>query len=93
MITSLRLAAKVNEEEEVGVHGSRLWAAFEVEECNTGALRLPEKAVSLGMLGMLENSLTSQDLCSPFSSLIAPQTPTNGHLEQLNPPGPADPEA
>lgn len=58
-----------------------------------GALRLPEKSVSLGMLGMLENSLTSQDLCCSFFSFIAPQDPTNGHLEQLNSPGPADPEA
>nr|XP_025850648.1 cyclin-I2 [Vulpes vulpes] len=42
MITSLRLAAKVNEEEEVGICGSLLWAAFGVQEGNAAALRLPE---------------------------------------------------
>lgn len=78
MITSLRLAAKVNEEEEVGICGSLLWAAFGVQEGNAAVLRLPERSVSLGTLGMLENSLTSQDLCCPFFCLTGPQDPQMG---------------
>ncbi|XP_032332612.1 cyclin-I2 isoform X4 [Camelus ferus] len=42
-ITSLRLAAKVNEEEEVCIPGSSFSAAFEVSGCVTlGALKFPE---------------------------------------------------
>lgn len=55
----------------------------------TGALKVP---VQLGMVGILENSLTSQDLCYPFLRLIGLWGPANGEFKLLNS-GPANPEA
>lgn len=68
-ITSLRLAVKVNEEDEVCIPGSPHGAASEGQGCNTGAF-CSEKVVSLGIVEILEKSLTPQDVCCLFFLLV-----------------------